>query len=102
MMKQCVNEHAAARAGPWKVTTHGGHGFAPEFPPVGMPSSPPPPLPRTDGDTPRIVGALASSYMWSELMQARGTLCGVMQAHTLSESRSATTEPDMQWACGHA
>lgn len=54
------------------MTTHGGHGFAPEFPPVGMPGSAPPPLPRADGHAPRIVGALASSYMWSELMQARG------------------------------
>ncbi|KAK9832784.1 hypothetical protein WJX81_000752 [Elliptochloris bilobata] len=56
--------------GAWKVTTHGGHGFAPEFPPVGMPTSPPAPLPRPDGHPAHIVGALASSYMWSEIMQA--------------------------------
>jgi len=69
--RACRKGQAATRAGPWKVTTHGGHGFAPEFPPVGMPGSAPPPLPRADGHAPRIVGALASSYMWSELMQAR-------------------------------
>ena len=51
------------------MTTHGGHGFTPEFPPVGMAASPPPPLPRIDGHPARIVGALASSYMWSEIMQ---------------------------------
>ena len=62
------------RAGVWKVTTHGGHGFSPEFPPVGMQSSPPPPLPRPDGHPAQIVGALASSYMWSEIMQARSPL----------------------------
>lgn len=60
---------AGGAPGPWKVTTHGGHGFTPEFPPVGMAASPPPPLPRIDGHPARIVGALASSYMWSEIMQ---------------------------------
>ena len=74
-----VQTHARMLAGAWKVTTHGGHGYLPEFPPVGMPGSPPPPLPRPDGHSAKVVGALASSYMWSEIMQARSPLSSPAQ-----------------------
>ncbi|BDA48500.1 probable f-box only protein 6 [Coccomyxa sp. Obi] len=53
----------------WRVTLHGGHGWQPEFPPVGSDPLDIDMLPRPGAPRVRYAGALASSYQWCEVMQ---------------------------------
>ncbi|CAL5223908.1 g6505 [Coccomyxa viridis] len=54
----------------WRVTLHGGHGWQAESPPQATPPLDVKPLPRLGAAPINTAGALASSYLWCEVMQA--------------------------------